>query len=227
MLKIKWLGQSGYILSDGVTEICIDPYLSDCVNRIANRPRTREVPIAPKDLRSDIVICTHDHLDHIDIDAIPLMNKENMLFLAPSGCEEKLRSLGVVNYRPFDEETEVKVGDFILRATFADHTVPAVGVIAEYCGERFYFSGDTYYNEKLEDIKCDYMFVCINGRLGNMNVDEASMLAEKIAPKLAIPNHYDMFESNSEDPTKFNYKSRYIMDFNVEYTVNSGKLTKG
>ncbi len=227
MLRIKWLGQSGYILSDGLTEICIDPYLSDCVNRVANRPRTREVPIAPEALRADIVICTHDHLDHIDIDAIPLMNKENMLFLAPSACEEKLKSLGVSDYRSFDEGTEIKHGDFTLRATFADHTVPAVGVIVEYCGERLYFSGDTYYNEKLEDIKCDYMFVCINGRLGNMNVAEASRLAAKISPSLAVPNHYDMFESNSEDPTKFNYKNSFIMEFNVEYTVNAGTLTKG
>ncbi len=226
MLKIKWLGQSGYILSDGKTEICIDPYLSDVVNRVANRPRTREVPISPEELRSDIVICTHDHLDHIDIDAIPKMNKDNMLFLAPSECEEKLRSLGAVTYRSFDEGTEIRIGDLMLRATFADHTVPAVGIIVEYFGERLYFSGDTYYNERLADIKCDYMFICINGRLGNMNADEASRLAEKISPKLAIPNHYDMFESNSEDPIRLNYKSRFIMEFNVEYTINSGRLTK-
>ena len=39
MLAIKWIGQSGYVLSDGMTEICIDPYLSDVVNRVAQRPR--------------------------------------------------------------------------------------------------------------------------------------------------------------------------------------------
>ena len=224
MLTIKWLGQSGYILSDGESEICIDPYLSDCVNRIANRPRTRAVPVLPEDLTSDAVICTHDHLDHIDIDAIPRMNKKKMLFLAPSACKDKLASLGVENYRPFDEGTEVKIGEFTLSAVFSHHTVPAVGVAVEHGGEKLYFSGDTYYNEKLESIKCDYMFICINGRLGNMNVDEASKLARKISPKVAIPNHYDMFESNSEDPTKFEYKNRFIMEFNKEYTVNSGKL---
>ena len=79
MLRIKWLGQSGYILSDGKTTICIDPYLSDCVNRIANRPRTRAVPFNPEDLKADVLICTHNHLDHIDVDAIPLMKKENMM----------------------------------------------------------------------------------------------------------------------------------------------------
>lgn len=223
-LKIKWLGQSGYLLSDGINEICIDPYLSDCVNRIENRPRTREVPIAPSELKSDVVICTHNHVDHVDIDAIPEMKKENILFAAPRDCEEKLYELGVTKYKPFDIGDSFIIGDFKLTAVFADHTVPAIGVIVEYNGEKLYFSGDTYYNEKLTEISCDYMFICINGRLGNMNVDEANALAEKISPRVAVPNHYDMFESNSEDPEKFTYKNRKILEFNKEYTVCDGEI---
>ncbi len=225
-MKIKWLGQSGYILTDGKIEICIDPYLSDCVNRIANRPRTRAVPVAPQDLKSDVVICTHNHIDHVDIDAIPEMKKDNMLFLAPTDCMEKLTELGVTNYTPFDEGTTVTIGKFSLKAVFADHTVPAVGVVVEYNGEKLYFTGDTEYNDKLCDTECDYLFICINGRLGNMNVNEAIKVAEKIKPKLAIPNHYDMFLSNSEDPEKFKVDNRFIMEFNKEYEVQNGILIR-
>ena len=81
-LRLRWIGQSGYILSDGRTEICIDPYLSDVVNRVANRPRMVDAPFLPQELKSDAVICTHNHLDHVDLDAIPLMKKEKILFLA-------------------------------------------------------------------------------------------------------------------------------------------------
>ncbi|MBQ4087111.1 MAG: hypothetical protein IJC78_02550 [Clostridia bacterium] len=42
MFKIKWIGQNGYIIYDGKTAICMDPYLSDVVNRVANRPRMFE-----------------------------------------------------------------------------------------------------------------------------------------------------------------------------------------
>ena len=35
-------GQSGYVLNDGITEICIDPYLSNVVDRIAHRGRMVE-----------------------------------------------------------------------------------------------------------------------------------------------------------------------------------------
>ena len=219
MLKIRWLGQSGYILSDGKTEICIDPYLSDVVNRVASRPRTRLVPISPEDLKSDIVICTHNHLDHIDIDSIPRMNKENKLFLAPTDCENALKGLGVINYRAFDEGDKYTIGDFTISACFAEHSVPAIGVIVEHSGKRLYFSGDTLYHSKLESIKCDFMFICINGKLGNMNVEEAIKLTNIINPVVAVPNHYDMFESNSENPENFNVKSRFIMEFNKEYEV--------
>lgn len=117
-LKIRWIGQSGYILSDGKKEVCIDPYLSDVVNRIANRPRMVDAPFLPEQLKSDIVICTHNHLDHVDIDAIPLMKKDNMLFLAPSDAENTLLECGVVDYKAFDKGTVVKIGDFELEAVF-------------------------------------------------------------------------------------------------------------
>ena len=56
-VKIRWIGQNGYILNDGKHEICIDPYLSNVVDRIAQRGRMVEAPILPEDLKSDAVIC--------------------------------------------------------------------------------------------------------------------------------------------------------------------------
>lgn len=223
-MKIKWIGQSGYILSDGTTEICIDPYLSDIVNTVANRPRMREIPIAPKKLKSDAIICTHNHLDHLDPDSISLMDKSNMIFYSPSENQQLLMDMGVKRFEPFDEGKTVKLGDFELSAVFADHTVASVGVLITYKGERLYFTGDTEYNEKLESIKCDYMFICINGKLGNMDVYEAIRLTNIIKPKIAVPNHYDMFESNSEDPEKFDVSQRFTMEFNKEYEVSNGCL---
>ena len=64
-------------------------------------------------LKSDIVICTHNHLDHVDIDAIPLMKKDNMLFLAPSDAENTLLECGVVDFemkynKEYDAEEVLK-----------------------------------------------------------------------------------------------------------------------
>lgn len=218
-MKIKWLGQSGYLLSDGETTICIDPYLSDAVNRIAGRPRMVDAPIRPEDLRADAVICTHNHVDHVDPDAIPHMHKEQMTFYAPSDCAQPLRDLGVTKYVPFDVGAKVVVGSFLLEAVFADHTVPAIGAVVTYAGKRLYFTGDTYYNPRLADVKCDLLFVCINGKLGNMDVEDAIKLTNEIKPQLAIPNHYGMFASNTEDPERFAVPNRFVMEFNKEYEI--------
>lgn len=218
-MKITWLGQSGYLLSDGKTTICIDPYLSDAVNRIAGRPRMEDVPIQPEDLRADAVICTHNHVDHTDPDAIPRMHKEQMVFYAPLDCAQTLKDLGVAQYVPFDEGASAAVGSFLLEAVFADHTVPAIGVVVTYAGKRLYFTGDTYYHPRLSEVKCDLLFVCINGKLGNMRVTEAIKLTKEIKPMLAIPNHYGMFASNTEDPERFAVPNRFIMEFNKEYEI--------
>ncbi len=223
MLTLKWLGQAGYLLSDGETTLCIDPYLSDVVNRVANRPRSYPAPVAPCDLRTDVMICTHDHLDHIDIDAIPEMDKSNMTFYAPSTCSDKLRSLGVDAPVGFDEGDTLTRGRFHVRAVYANHTTDTIGVVVTHEGTSLYFTGDTLYDEKLESVACDILFICINGKLGNMNVEEAIRVTEAIRPSLAVPNHYDMFASNAEDPTKFTSRvaNGKILEVNHEYKVEN------
>ena len=223
-LSIRWIGQNGYLLRDGDNEICIDPYLSNVVDRVAKRGRMVKAPFAPEELKSNVTVCTHNHLDHVDIDAIPLMKKENMIFLAPAHAKETLIECGVTNYVPFDEGAVYQIGDFKLTAVFADHSVPAIGLIVEHGEYSLYFSGDTEYHERLCELvskNIDLMFICINGKLGNMNVDEAVKLTKIISPRIGIPTHYGMFESNTEDPQK--YVSRlacgFEMKYNTEYSV--------
>ena len=137
---------------------------------------------------------------------------------SPSSSLMTLKECGVENYKAFDEGTVHTEDAFTLEAVFADHTVDAVGVIIKHNGITLYFSGDTEYNEKLEELKeynIDIMFICINGRLGNMNVDEAVKLTEIIKPKVGVPTHYGMFESNTENPE--NYTSKVDCGFKMEY----------
>ena len=223
-MRIRWIGQGGYLLSDGVTTVCIDPYLSNVVDRVAKRGRMVKAPFAPEELKCDAVICTHDHLDHVDIDAIPLMNKENMLFLAPTHARETLLSCGVTNFAEFDEGASYELGEFCITAVYACHSVPAVGVLIRH-GERvIYISGDTEYDKRLEELSgknIDVMIICINGKLGNMNVDEAVRLTETIKPRLGIPTHYGMFESNTEDPRKYTSRldNAVALEYDKEYDL--------
>jgi L-ascorbate metabolism protein UlaG (beta-lactamase superfamily) len=93
----------------------------------------------------------------------------------------------------------------------------SLGYIVDADGVRIYHSGDTCKYEGLEtkliqNSPIDLMFLPINGRdavrytshcIGNMSFAEAVDLAGAVAPGLAVPGHYEMFTSNSEDPSKF------------------------
>ncbi len=220
---IKWIGQSGYILKTASTEIIIDPYLSDIVNKIANRPRLVAAPISPELIACDAVICSHNHLDHLDTEAVELMN-DNLYFITTNEGKSKLAELGKNNVKAIAVGESIAVGDIKLTAVFANHTVEAFGLIVEADGVRLYFSGDTLFDEKLYEIASfnpDITFICINGKLGNMNVQEAVDVATQIGAPINIPNHYGMFASNTEDPHRFtdNISGGFIMDFNKDYTV--------
>lgn len=224
-MKIRPLGQSGYVIKTANVEIVIDPYLSDSVNRVAGRPRLLPIPINPHEISCDAIICTHSHLDHLDPDTV-LQISDEQLFITTSEGKAKLMELGKVNVKAIEVGESLNIGDVNITAFFADHTVETFGVILQAENKTLYFSGDTLYNERLfqaSDFNPDVTFVCINGKLGNMNVSEALRVAKKIGAKINIPNHYDMFESNSEDPHLFadNIDGGFIMEFNKSYLLDT------
>ena len=97
-------------------------------------------------------------------------------------------------------ERLINEGVNVKKVEFPDYNSDSSSMI------KMYFSGDTEYNERLEDLKgynIDIMFICINGKLGNMNVKEAIRLTERVAPRVGVPMHYGMFESNTEDPKNY------------------------
>lgn len=55
-----WLGGSGFVLKTPAGAIvCLDPYLSNCVESIFGVKRAFAAPIEPHDLRADEMISTH------------------------------------------------------------------------------------------------------------------------------------------------------------------------
>ncbi|HJA93640.1 MAG TPA: MBL fold metallo-hydrolase [Candidatus Eisenbergiella merdipullorum] len=222
-MKICWIGQSGYVLTSGSTKIVIDPYLSDSVYRASGKKRLVEPPVLPEELHADAVVCTHNHLDHLDPDTISRMDHKQRIYTTKEGVE-KLREMG------YDQAIALKAGDtveegaFRLTAVPAFHTVEAFGLIIQAEGITLYFSGDTLYDERLKEIGSfhpDVSFLCINGKLGNMNVSEAVEVALAIGARRSVPNHYGMFASNTEDPEKFtaHVPDSFIMELGQAYDV--------
>jgi L-ascorbate metabolism protein UlaG (beta-lactamase superfamily) len=219
-LKIRWIGQGGYLLSDGETEICIDPYLSDVVNRVAGRARMVEPPFAPEALKSDLVICTHDHLDHTDLPTLKqiLLEATPVTILASRNAFKLVK--GVCgkqhNYVLFDTGNEWTQSGVHFKAMKAVHSDEfAVGALISTAEWSIYLTGDTLYNEQVVssvNVPVDLMFTVMNGKGNNMNAFDAARLAKRIQPKVAVPIHWGMFENYTDDPGVF---CEYLKDSNI------------
>lgn len=211
-------GQAGFIIKSSSGQLlAIDLYLSDCVERAeGNEGFKRLLPhiLDFNELAFDVIICTHPHLDHFDIDAVPEMvaNKKTKLFCS-TDCAKLIDSSHLDYYsnqisyvKPGDR---IQVGDFDILFTECDHGTAApdaVGVIVTVDGKRIFEAGDTCLRlDRVGDIPqpVDVMIAPINGAFGNLNEEECCILASAVRPKLTIPCHYGMFASHHGDVGMF------------------------
>ncbi len=216
MMKITWLGQAGLLFETDGLKIMIDPYLSDSVEKL-NPAKKRRVPVDDKFLKinPDVIICTHDHIDHTDPETLEffLNGEKKVDVLAPFNARETARKFGNGNnYILFNRHTEVSIGNVLFKAVKAEHSdLCSVGVIIEEGGKRYYITGDTLYNTEIfEDIPfgVDALFLPVNGEGNNMNMQDAKRFAEKINPKAAIPLHWGLLDDI--DIKEFTYEKALI-----------------
>lgn len=93
-----WLGGSGFVFKTHQgTVICVDPYLSNCVESMFGRKRAFPPPITAEELRADAIISTHWHEDHLDPGAIPTIarNNGNAKLIMPPSAMARALSWGV------------------------------------------------------------------------------------------------------------------------------------
>lgn len=211
-------GQAGFILKSSKGQLlAIDLYLSNCVERVERSmgfKRLLPQILNPADLEIDVVICTHPHLDHFDVDAVPelLANGKTKLFCS-TDCEKLIRQLQMEYYA--SQITYVKpgdqcvCGDFEISFVDCDHgsgAPDAVGVLVKVDGKRIYEAGDTCLRlDRIGEIPqpLDVLIAPINGAFGNLNEEECCQLAKTLNPIITIPCHYGMFASHHGDAGKF------------------------
>lgn len=226
-LAFWWIGQLGYIVKMGQTVIYLDAFLSEFPGR--NIPPL----LKPEEIKNaDFIIGTHDHIDHIDRDVwhqLSLSSK-NAKFVVPKLLINNLsddlnipknRFIGLDDGISFSEK-DLKITGIPSAHEFLDQdpesgSYPYLGYVLEGNGCTIYHSGDTciyegMYSKLRKWPKFDVIFIPINGRdgkrysencIGNITYQEAVDLAGSIKPKLVVPGHYEMFSSNSEDPSLF------------------------
>ena len=181
-------------------------------------------PIAAEDVRADLVVLTHEHTDHLDPDALPVIApQQSARAVSPprSGCAEGLTQAGVAAERRIvlAPSRRYDLGDVMVHAAPADHgdfSPSALALVLDFGGVRVMLTGDTSLRpglfQPLIDLKPDVVLPCINGVFGNMNHIDAARLVEQARPRYAIPCHYWTFaEQGGGDPAGFIHACKQLL----------------
>ncbi len=209
-MNITYLGQAGLLFEADGKKIVIDPYLSDNVRNFEPE-NARRLPIDERflEIAPDIILITHNHLDHLDHETLKhYLKRDSQAFVfCPTGGYQELRKTYPdtrCNYVLFNDGTEWTEGGIRIRAVAAEHSDPnAIGIILSFEGKNYYITGDTLYSERvfasLPSEPIYAVFLPCNGRGNNMNMTDASRFAARIGAQYAVPFHIGMFDSFTDE----------------------------
>ena len=215
-VRLWWLAQAGFAFkSASGTTVYVDPYLSDACERLHGFKRLSLSPLGADDVRTDLLVLTHEHTDHLDPDALPIIARNNpkCLFAGPEGCREGLVEAGVPkgSFTLLEPNAKHQLADLTIHAAPADHgdfSPDALALVLDFGGVKVMLSGDSSLRpglfQPLIDLRPDVLLPCINGGFGNMSTIDAARLVEAVRPRYTIPCHYWTFaEQGVSDPWGF------------------------
>ena len=212
-MKFTYYGHSAFTLSDDVTTILFDPFITD-------NPWTQ---VCPTDIACQYIIVTHCHGDHYgDTEAIAKANDATVISTAEvagkageAGCKAHAMHVGGSADFPF--------GKVRLTPAFHGSGIAgglACGVIVEFGGKRIYYAGDTglFSDMKILDrfgqIDCAILPIGDNFTMG---MDDAALAALWVQPRFVIHVHYKTWPIIEADPQE--YKKLTETKYNIPVQV--------
>lgn len=214
---LYWLGHSSVILElDGI-RIIIDPVLenaapvSGVVQRYVNSPIKRsELP----DL--DIVLITHDHYDHLEMETMRALRNKKVQFICPLGVGARLEGWGIPPHRI----TEVGWGDTVKVASVQVVSTTGIhysgrskadrdktlwtGYVIKGIQKNVYWSGDTGYGAHFKQIGEQYGpfdLACVeidgwNAGWPNTHLfpEEVIAVCKDVKAERLLPVHWGVFD---------------------------------
>ena len=236
-LKIGYLGQSGYVLKKNDYTILIDPYLSNYIedsNGLKDERMKRNFPpiIRPEEINSiDIILCTHGHHDHMDPWTLENIKPTFKLYCTKTAYNKNEVSLSNNQLKFIDSYKTINSGEFQITPFSAAHyhkfdqngNLDCLSFLISIGDIKLFFWGDgILYDGLLDKLSIHHFnmfFAPINGRdwfrekediIGNINSVELAKICSLINIDFVVPNHYDLFDYNSEIPSHFiNYLQKF------------------
>jgi L-ascorbate 6-phosphate lactonase len=183
-VALAWLGQAGFVVRTGTATALVDPFLSPYDGR------EYESSVVPERAEGvDVVLCTHEHVDHFDAASAPAIAKASpgAVFVVPTPIVDMVTEAGIESdrVRGIQPGEVLEITGLTIRAVPAMHGVTMddaygfgeelsgglirfVGYVVDAAGVRLYHAGDTIHYPGMEvalgDLSVDLALLPINGR---------------------------------------------------------------
>ncbi|MDP4094042.1 MAG: MBL fold metallo-hydrolase [Bacillota bacterium] len=235
---IWYLGQETFLLKKGEKYLLFDPYLTDYVDHFPEFEkgfwvRRYPSPVKPELLDFiDYVLCTHDHLDHMDPDTIKGISSQNAgtQFIVPYPVQNDFAKLltNKNTYYGAKANKELRLDDITIIPAAAAHDTfhkdsegnfRELSYIVKWGDFTIFHGGDMMVYpglvDFLEKFDIDVAMLPINGGdwlrdeqgiVGNINFKEAADLGTRVDADIIIPMHFDLYDVNEENPA-------YLVDY--------------
>jgi L-ascorbate metabolism protein UlaG (beta-lactamase superfamily) len=188
-MKIIWFGHAGFMIESANKVIYIDPYI---------------IPKNPD--KADIILVTHEHYDHCDMNNVKKLRKPHTVVIASSEAAKKLGE-GTAIARPGDVIHVGEVDIVVVHAYNIDKYFhkkhEGLGFIIESEGKRIYHSGDSDFIPEMKTLgKITVALLAVGGKY-TMTAEEAADAVNVINPEMAVPIHWGKVVGSEEDAEIF------------------------
>jgi L-ascorbate metabolism protein UlaG (beta-lactamase superfamily) len=184
-MQVEWYGQSAFRVTDGATTVVIDPF--DDLTPLRERGLRWDYP-AIADVAADLVLVTHEHLDHNGVGAV-------------AGAPVTLRSTAGRLDSPIGEVLAVAAEHDVAAGT---ERGPNTLFAFALGGQRVAHLGDlgqrALRDEQAEALgEVDVLFVPVGGG-PTIGAEQATEIAARLGATIVVPMHYRTERIDFLDP---------------------------
>jgi len=205
-MRLTWFGHSCFLLETDAHRLLFDPWLNH--NPVS--------PVKAADIRCDFIFCSHAHEDHTG-DALEIARNNHSPIVAPYELAEYFAAQGA-------ETVDLMQGGSASLAFGRVKLTPAIhssslelgngrnlplgepgGYIVSAGAKKIYHAGDTALFSDMQLIGrtgLDLALLPI-GDWYTMGIDDAVDALDLLAPRLAVPMHYNTHDKIRVDPQAF------------------------
>lgn len=227
--SVTWINHATFLVEVAGLTFLTDPIFSKrCSPMFFCGPKRQHLPLPDLPLlpKIDFILISHNHYDHLDLQAIKFLihHYPDLKLVVPENLKQwflkkKIRASSVIElswYQEFRENNlsivSVPAQHFSGRGLFDKNATHWMGIVVEVFGKRFYFVGDTGYNDQeFREVKenlgdMDLTLIPIgtyNPRKFMQNVhinpEEAVKIHLDVNSRLSVAGHWNTFRLSEEE----------------------------